>query len=97
MSYDQAMKHWRNHRKDRYFQQCYSPVSAIGSCNISENKFQELSQKSILKIINSAPVFPLYVHQNSTIGEWEVVSQNHLFGIKIETMESLVNFAEEYA
>lgn len=27
MSYNQHMKHWHNHRKDRYHQQCAPPIS----------------------------------------------------------------------
>ena len=27
MSYNQHMRHWRNHRKDRYHQQCAPPIS----------------------------------------------------------------------
>lgn len=95
MSYDQAMKHWSNHRKDRYFQQCSAPVTSTGSVSISQNKFQDLSKESIRIIIDSSPIFPLYVHQNR-IGEWEIVPSNHLFGTKIETKEALVNLAEEY-
>lgn len=31
MSYNQHMKHWHNHRKDRYHQQCAPPISREGT------------------------------------------------------------------
>lgn len=96
MSYDQAMKHWGNHRKDRFFQQCSPSVFVIESYRIPKDKFKKCSNDSIQKIIDSSPSFPLNIYQNG-IGIWEIVPSNHLFGTIIETMEGLIEFARDYA
>ena len=96
MSYNQAMKHWKNHRKDRYFQQCFFVFSDSENLAVSESKMQKLSKASITKIIETEHAYPLYVYQNA-IGIWEVVPQNHLFGTKIEYFEVLKSFANDYA
>lgn len=99
MSYDQSMKHWKNHRKDKYFQPCAAPANEISEKNIeelSEEISKELSKATIDKIISGADRFPLFIHQDLS-GAWSIVPPNHLFGTKIESHEQLVNFAIDYA
>lgn len=96
MSYDQAMKHWKNHRKDRYFQQCSFASSGGGHDTLTESKAQELSKTSIAKIIETVHDYPLFIRQYS-IGVWSIVPKNDLFGTKIESEEELKFFAKEYA
>lgn len=96
MSYNQAMKHWKNHRKDKYFQPCAAPVNENGSFRISEEKFKELSKETIDKIISDADSFPLFIHQDLS-GAWSIVPPNHLFGAEIDSHEQLINFAIDYA
>lgn len=93
--YDQAMKHWGNHRKDRFFQQCAAPVTSGGDYHVSQEKFLAFSKKSIDAIIRTIVEFPIYIHQDN-IGYWHIVPANHLFGHKIASMEKLIAFKNEY-
>ena len=96
MSYEQALKHWRNHRKDRFVQQCSGPVHEKQVVVDSFENYAQRSRESMEKLLAEPMKFPSYIAQNSC-GEWEIVSPHNLFGAEIQTHEELVRFATEYA
>lgn len=97
-SYEKAMRHIRNHRKDRFYQQCsgYFGDGEPDGFRVSEDAFADLSAKSMEKILATVTEFPVYLHQQKT-GEWGLVPKNHLFGQEISCKEDLVRFAADYA
>ena len=96
--YEHAMRHTRNHRKDRFLQQCsgYFGDGEPDGFQMSEDVFADLSAKSMEKILKAVKEFPIYLHQQKT-GEWELVPKNHLFGQEIGSPEELARFASDYA
>lgn len=46
MSYEQAMKHWKNHRKDRYYQ----PI-VLGYFE-KEKRIEDMNKEDILKLLD---------------------------------------------
>lgn len=98
MSYEQAMHHTRNHRKDRFYQQCsgYFGDGKPKDCQVPEDVFTEISTASMTNVLETAAEFPIYLHQQKT-GEWTIVPKSHLFGSEISSYEDLVKFAADYA
>lgn len=91
------MKHWKNHRKDRFFQQCGGPTSEhAGEVHLSEEQELRNSMKSMLAVLKSEQDFPICIMLHLKSGTWEVVPHNNLFGMKVESRERLVEFAEKY-
>lgn len=50
MSYEQAMKHWGNHRKDKFYQPCSGPVHHEPQQKEGKNM---LSKETALKILDA--------------------------------------------
>ena len=94
--YDQAMKHWGNHKKDRFFQQCAAPVASLQYPHLSEEEKRKRSNESLEALLDQAVDFPVFVHQDQWIGTWEMVPSNHLFGFKIASRNELIAFVNEY-
>lgn len=94
MSYDQAMKHWKNHRKDKFFQPC-SPNWTNESWTVSADMFDHLSQESMKKIVRTEHQYPIYLAQDK-MGQWGVVPKNHFASVEIHSIEELFKFAEGY-
>mgnify|MGYP000543123577 FL=1 len=96
--YEQAMRHTRNHRKNRFYQQCsgYFGDGKPDGFKVPEDVFSDLSAKSMEKILGTVEEFPVYIHQKKT-GEWELMPKNHLFGQEIGSLEELAQFASDYA
>ena len=94
MSYEQHMKHWRNHSKDRFTQQCSGPTRNTEveshSCPValSRNSFQRLMDS--LKCDD----FPVYVKQGSG-GIWSFTNERDSFGTKINDMTEMRKFYED--
>ena len=97
MSYEQAMRHARSHRKDRFYQQCsgYFGDGEPDGFQVPEDVFSDLSAKSMEKILGTVKEFPVYLHQQKT-GEWKMVPKNHLFGQEISSSKELAQFAADY-
>ena len=96
-AYGQAMKHWTNHRKDRFYQPCSGIVSERPKIDsVSKETEEKWSRESMQKILQTELNFPIYLFQNKW-GIWEVVAKNHIAGAKIESAEELEAFANEYA
>lgn len=96
--YEQAMRHTRNHRKNRFYQQCsgYFGDGKPDGFKVPEDVFSDLSAKSMEKILGTVEEFPVYIHQKKT-REWELMPKNHLFGQEIGSLEELAQFASDYA
>ena len=92
------MRHARNHRKDRFYQQCscYFGDGEPDGFEVPKDIFSDLSAKSMEKILEAVKEFPVYLHQKKT-GEWELVPKNHLFGQEIGSLGELAQFASDYA
>lgn len=95
--YEQAMKHWGNHRKDRYKQQCSGPTDPHGKDVVLEGeKFDMNSMESMYTILETEHSFPIYLAQDGKIGTWSVVPENHLFATSCKDRGSLRAFALDY-
>lgn len=99
MSYEQAVRHSRNHRKDRFVQQCngYFGDGVPGECYVSAEEFSENSKKSLEEILKSAKEFPIFLYQDSHLGIWKIVPGNHLFGQEVSSRKDLERFAKDFA
>lgn len=98
MSYEQAIKHFKNHRKDRYYQQCsgYFGDGESTEYNFTDEQISRNSKESMKKILSTEHNFPIYLHQES-YGIWKIVPSNHLFGTKINNQDELIKFADDYS
>ena len=98
MSYEQAMKHSKNHRKDRFYQQCsgYAGDGKPQYPPITQEQEDRHSYSSMCKLLLSVHVFPVYIAQDNH-GFWGIVPHNHISGTLIESYEALEIFAKEYA
>lgn len=99
MSYEQAMKHNKNHRKDRFVQQC-SGYSGDGiSHQMSEEQIERNKVSSFVELLanlKGSPNFPVYISNSGSYGIFRIVSEKYLFGYKIESYAELVEFGEKY-
>ena len=92
--YRKYMKHWKNHRKDRFIQQCGGPL------HDAEDKRPEctvnLERQSFEYLMGSLKCddFPIYVTQGSG-GIWSFTNERNCFGTKIDSMEDMRRFFDE--
>lgn len=99
MSYEQAMKHSRNHRKDRFVQQCSGyagngVLHQMSEAQIEQNKVSSFIE--LLANLKDSPDFPVYISNSGSYGYFRVVSEKYLFGHRIESYAELVEFGEKY-
>ena len=95
-NYEQHMKHWKSHRKDRYYQQC-SGYCRIGNVDNKGNvQTKNMEEESFKKILDKAKneSFPIYI--SSLGGYWFVCDKNNLFGTMIASYEELEQFGRDY-
>ena len=95
MSYEQAMKHWKNHSKDRFFQQCSGPISAQSGYQAGSDIEDRRSVESMCRILSEEHVYPIYLKQDG-LGFWYEVPSNTIAGTLIDSRDALERFAEEY-
>lgn len=90
------MKHWRNHRKDRFFQQC-SGSAGEPSAQPDKGEMEDWERKSFLALINETEddQFPIFIRQGSG-GIWSTTTEKDCFGHKIESQAELLKFYELY-
>ncbi len=95
MSYEQAMKHSKNHRKDRYYQQC-SGYAGNGECeDISEEAKRKCELDSFAKLIEiPEESFPIYI-ANSGGYYWHETTERNLFATRIENRAELEQFGKD--
>lgn len=90
MSYEQHMKHSKNHRKDKFYQQC-SGYSVNGeSQQLNDEEFNQLELNSFIKVVEEAKSaeFPIYIVHPG--GFYCMTTSNNLFAEKINTYEDLI-------
>ena len=90
--YDQAMKHWGNHRKDRFTQPCGFVAEHVETVYMTEEKTNKNRMESMFTILKENHEFPVFVHEDK-FGFYGLVPSNHLFGKKIDNQDALVDFA----
>lgn len=95
-NYEQHMKHWKNHKKDRYYQQC----SGYGGAGIVDDKekmqTKNKEEESFKQILVEAKnvFFPIYIASSG--GYWFFCDKNNLFGTMIASYEELKQFGRDY-
>ena len=100
MSYEQHMKHWGNHHKDRFVQQCsgYAGNDIPNSKNCLTKEQEHLmlvhTFENIVSIVKECD-FPIYIAIEKD-AFCSLVSSNNWFGTKIENFEQLQNFGQDY-
>lgn len=96
-NHDQAMKHWKNHRKDRHYQQC-SGYAGDGKCDVPKTNEElcTLERESFAKVLEAAKTFPFPAHVFQTGGVWRIADKPNLFSSEVKTYEELVEFGRNY-
>ena len=89
MSYSQYMRHWKNHRKDRFYQQCSGPMEVAET--IARQPHTDLSIKSFQSLMDSVTTFPVYVKLCSG-GFWTTTNERDSFGTEIKSAEEMRRF-----
>lgn len=97
MSYEQALKHSKNHRKDRFYQQCSGYAGNGEATPLTEEELQNLAIKSFKELLEKAQTisFPIYIRQSAG-WFYSVVDEKNLFGEKINSYADLVQFGKDY-
>lgn len=94
-NYDQFMKHWKNHSKDKGYQQCSGYFGDGVSRQRSEEEMKRLERDSFRRISERASslVFPIYITQCGCF--WTICDDRNLFGTKISSAEELEQFGKD--
>ena len=97
MSYEQHMKHYRNHRKDRFYQQC-SGYAGDGKCDapMTNEQLWAIERESFARMLEAAKTFPFPAHVFQTGGFWRITDKPNLFSTEVKTYDELVEFGENY-
>lgn len=94
MSYEQAMRHSRNHRKDRFTQQCGGPVHEPDAMRTpDQTRANELC--SLERIAEREQDYPIYIKPLSG-GVYVTVSERDSFATKIESRDELNDFIRDF-
>lgn len=95
-NYDQHMRHFRNHRKDRFYQQCGVHTREPGEIPTPE-QIERMERRSFLSIIEKTKdeEFPIFIRQGSG-GIWFTTSERDCFGNRIENRDQLLEFYSAY-
>lgn len=97
MSYEQHMKHYRNHRKDRFYQQC-SGYAGDGKCDapMTNEQLWAIERESFARMLEAAKTFPFPAHVFQTGGFWRITDKPNLFSTEVKTYDELVEFGKNY-
>lgn len=90
------MKHWKNHRKDRFFQQCSGPAHEPETARAAGQE-EDLERSSFLSLVEKIgdDQFPAFIRQISG-GMWTTTNEKDCFGHRIESRDELLRFYELY-
>lgn len=93
MSYEQYMKHSRNHRKDRFTQQCSLHFEPDAESPISPEQVVLLSKQSFARLLKEAHTkeFPVYVRQGYT-GVWFFSTVGDAFTTELGSLSEMNEF-----
>lgn len=96
-NYSQYMKHWKNHKKDKYRQQCSGYGGSGKSEQTTEEQRRQLTVNCFEKVINETGKddFPIYICIHGD-GYVSVCDERNLFGKKINSYEELSQFGRDY-
>ena len=94
MSYEQAMRHSRNHRKDRFTQQCGGPVHEPGEQR-TQDQIRANEICSLERIAETTGEYPIYIKPLSG-GVYETVSERDSFATKSENRDELDGFIRDF-
>lgn len=97
MSYGQYMKHWKNHRKDRHYQQC-SGYAGDGKCDapMTNEQMWAIERESFEKLLEEAKTFPFPVHIFQIGLYWRISNEPNLRSCEVKTYEELVQYGRDY-
>ena len=95
MSYEQAMKHSRNHRKDRFHQQCSGYGGNGDSQPITVEQGKKIEKESWAKLLEAAKNFPFPAHIFQSGWFWRISDKPNLFSTEVKSYEELLKFGEE--
>lgn len=96
MSYEQHMKHYRNHRKDRHCQQC-SGYFGDGKCEEVPPTLEELREievKSFATVLEAAKSFSFPAHVFKAGRFWVISDKPNLYSTQVNSYEELLEFGE---
>lgn len=94
MSYEQAMRHSKNHRKDRFTQQCGGPVHEPDAPTTPDlTRANEIC--SIERIAEMTEEYPVYIKQVSN-GVYVTADERDSFATKIESRDELNDFIRDF-
>ncbi len=96
-NYDQFVKHWGNHSKDKVFQQCSGYFGDGVSHQKSEDELKRLEQDSFRSLLKKAEQldFPIYITQTGG-WHWCICDERNLFGNEIGSFAELEQFGKDY-
>lgn len=92
MSYEQHIRHWRNHRKDRFFQQCSGPVQESTSLTYPDS----LEADSFQCILEKTGDMDFPIHIATTAGYWHLTTPSDFLGTQIINREELERFYHDF-
>lgn len=97
MSYEQAMKHSKNHRKNRFYQQCSGYAGDGVGHQKTDEEIHNMETSSFQKVLEKAKhlVFPIYIASTGE-GYYFICDEKNLFGEKIDSYEELIQFGKDY-
>ena len=92
MSYEQHMRHSRNHRKDRFVQQCSGYGGSGEAQRMTEEQARSVELISFQNIVYAAQgmEYPIYVVGSG--GFWSLTTPANLFATEIDSFEELLDF-----
>lgn len=98
MSYEQVMKHNRNHRKNRFYQQCsgYFGKIDLPYPTYSEEKAKDIRAKSFQKILNATHDYPIFIAYDERYETFDIVPSNHIAGYRINSYDELLEYKKNY-
>lgn len=94
MSYEQHIRHWGNHRKDRHYQQC-SGYFGDGKCEEVPPALEELrviERRSFEILLEEAKTFAFPAHVFMAGRIWRISDKPNLFSTEVKTYEELLEF-----
>lgn len=94
MSYQQAMRHSRNHRKDRFNQQCSGPVREPGELKTPE-QMKTVEIRSLERIAETAENYPIYIKPVSD-GIYVATNERDSFATKITSRDEQNDFIRDF-
>ena len=94
MSYEQAMRHSKNHRKDRFTQQCGDPTHEPGE-PLTPEQVRANEIRSLERIVERETEYPIYITQVSG-GIYVTADERNSFATKIESRDELNDFIRDF-